>query len=164
MGKRGPAKTPAAVNKMRGNPGKRSEVPATKASRGAASLQPPKCLKLNRADKAVFREVVKLLETVPDLLGDVDAFAVGLLCEAVAERNEAKAEIEKDGATCVSEKGSPYLHPAVGRKNAATKQIVTLMAKFGMTPSDRTAQDLAAKTTAGSSNRFEAFLNQSLGN
>lgn len=50
-----------------------------------------------------------------------------LYCEAYNDYRESLDDVERDGATCLSDKGGVYQHPAVSRKQAAIKR----MAEFG---------------------------------
>lgn len=56
---------------------------------------------------------------------------LGLYCDSYQEFREAMITIEKEGTTCVSDKGGLYQHPEVSRKNAALKRMVQLGKLFG---------------------------------
>ncbi|TWT29170.1 Phage terminase, small subunit [Posidoniimonas corsicana] len=158
-GRSGPRAKPSAVHEMQGTARKDRHGGGVKAPRTVATLSPPRCLKLTAAEKAVFREVVELLDSVPGLLADVDAFVLGLLCEKVAERNELRKILKKEGRTCESKNGAPYQHPAVGQLNGAEKMILDIARDYGMNPVARDRLDVAAKTsTVETGNRFEQYL------
>jgi P27 family predicted phage terminase small subunit len=57
-----------------------------------------------------------------------------MYCEAFEEFIEARSEIDREGATCMSDKGGAYQHPAVGRKNKAIARMKQFGALFGMSP------------------------------
>ncbi|MEM8863991.1 MAG: phage terminase small subunit P27 family [Planctomycetota bacterium] len=163
MGKRGPAPKPHAVRVLEGTHKYKTRSRSVKAPI-TTGIPQPKCMKLTRAEKAIWKEVTQMLSTVTGLAADIDALAIASLCEAVAEFQQARDEIKRDGATCVSEKGGSYQHPAVGRKNKALERMRYLMARFGMTPSDRASMEVATPTspspggTAGAGGRFAAFI------
>lgn len=66
-----------------------------------------------------------------------DGDLLAAYCEAWVEMIEALEEIAREGATAVSDKGSVYQHPAVGRKNKAIERLVKIGSHFGMSPSSR---------------------------
>lgn len=130
MGKRGPAPTPEPLNELRGHPGRRPG----KSQAGFPS-GPVMCPDwLGDIGQAKFQELVTKLEPVDGLLKPVFEDALALYCEAFEELLEAKAEIAKEGATCTSDKGGAYQHPAVGRKNKAIQRMKQFGALFGMSP------------------------------
>ena len=166
-GRSGRKKKPDAMHQLQNThrADRHGKKKAATARPTKTKLEPPKCLKLSRTEKAVWREVVDLLGTVPDLVADIDKIALGSLCEAVAEFVQAREEIKKAGATCISDKGAPYQHPAVGRKNKALERIRYWVARFGMSPSDRASLDVSAAASGGTGNAFEQFIaNQSRSN
>lgn len=80
---------------------------------------------LGEFGKAKFEEIVKTFEGgyVP---GEVREQLV-LYCEAYDDLRTALDAIQREGATCVSDKGNTYQNPAVGIKNKA----ITRMRQFG---------------------------------
>ena len=130
MGRRGPPKTPPALDNLRGNPGKRG------ARRGgclpSGDVTCPSWLGLY--GQAKWNELVAKLSPVDGLLKPAFEDYLALYCEAYEEVLEAKDEIAKEGATCTSEKGGAYPHPAVGRKNKAIARMKLFGSYFGMSP------------------------------
>jgi P27 family predicted phage terminase small subunit len=132
MGKRGPKKTPAGLDDLRGNPGKRPQTGAIRFPDG--EVRCPEWL--GEPGQAKWADMVAILSPVHGLLKPAFVDLLGLYCEAFEEILDAKAEIEKEGATCMSDKGGMYQHPAVGRKNKAIQRMRVLGALFGLSPSD----------------------------
>jgi P27 family predicted phage terminase small subunit len=78
-----------------------------------------------------------------------------LYCECWQDFFDAKREVDEGGATAVSEKGSVYQHPAVGRKNRAIDQIRKIGAEFGMSPSSRAGLTVTKPKTNGGFKGFQ---------
>lgn len=78
------------------------------------------------------------LRAVPGLMKPAYLLDLALICEAYDDMRDAMDEIERDGPTCVSEKGGQYQHPAVGRKNKAIARILKVGPRFGLNPADVT--------------------------
>jgi P27 family predicted phage terminase small subunit len=91
---------------------------------------------LGEIGKAKWREKVPLLHPL-GLLTKNDYDLLSLYCEAWDEVFDAMQEIAKEGATCSSDKGGLYQHPAVGRKNKAIQRIRQFGSDFGMNPAAR---------------------------
>ena len=140
MGNRGPAPEPTALKKLKGNPGRRP----INESEPQFSTDMPQCPEwLGDTGRAVWAQYVEVLSSVKGLLTAADGGMLSLLCEAWEDLHDARAEIAREGATCVSEKGGCYPHPAVGRKNSAAARIKAISAKFGLSPSDRVGLKLS---------------------
>ncbi len=134
MGKRGPTPEPTAIKKVKGNPGRR---PLNDREPEFPSDVPSCPMWLGAVGRAVWEQYIPVLTSVKGLLTLADGGELALLCEAWEDFLDARDEIAREGATCVSEKGGAYPHPAVGRKNAAIARIKALSAKFGLSPADR---------------------------
>lgn len=153
MGARGPAKQPSAITNLKGNPGRRDYGPEPEPPVGL-----PECPEwMGEVGRAKWAErVEKLQATNPKLITQLDGDALALYCEAWEEFLDARAEIEREGATCMSEKGGTYLHPAVGRKNKAIARLKLFGALFGMSPSDRVGLNVGDKPAPA--NPFQQLL------
>lgn len=136
---------------MQGTTPSRNRGSAPKAS---GTPEPPDWL--NGDELAEFSELLRAFEAVPGLVGKIDALAVACLAEAICEVRAARDEIAEHGATCTSEKGGIYQHPAVGRKNKALERVRYWTARFGMSPSDRASLDVDLSAT--NENPFAKFL------
>lgn len=97
------------------------------------------------------------IQSVPGLLAKVDGAAVWSLCEATEDYVTAQAEVEHRGGTCVTDNGSEYQHPAVGRRNKALERLRYWLARFGLSPSDRASLKLGGGAE-DPGNPFEAYL------
>lgn len=133
MGKRGPKPTPTVTLKLRGS---------THLARRDGEPQPPTGTPtapswLTDREQEAWTELIGLLSKTPGLLVECDGPIAALWCEAWVDLQDARQEIAEHGATCYSEKGGAYQHPAVGRKNAAIERIKKLSAEFGMSPASR---------------------------
>jgi P27 family predicted phage terminase small subunit len=91
---------------------------------------------LGEIGQAKWREKVPLLHPL-GLLTKNDHDHLSLYCEAWDDLFSSLKEIETEGATCSSDKGGLYQHPAVGRKNKAIQRIRQLGSDFGMNPAAR---------------------------
>lgn len=135
MGARGPAPTPTALNKLRGNPGKRP-LPKGEPMPATADRVPSAPRWLSEEARAEWKRLAPRLHAV-GLLTDVDGLALAMLCEAFAQYVEAKGLVEREGMMAVSDKGNTYQHPAVGLMNSARNELLKWTREFGMTPSAR---------------------------
>lgn len=79
---------------------------------------------------------------------EADQQSLKLLCEAYQNYSECKEQIESDGRfiTRVTKSGESLVeHPAGRAMSRHLKEILYLMRKFGMTPSDRTGLHVGDK-------------------
>ena len=148
-----PYKEPTALRELKGNPGRRDYGPEPEPPSGV-----PDCPEwLGDVGRAKWAErVAKLVATNPKLITQIDGDMLGLYCEAWEELLDARAEIEREGPTCISDKGGTYLHPAVGRKNKAIARLKVFGALFGMSPSDRVGLSVGEKSAP--ENPFQSLL------
>lgn len=134
MGKRGPRPLPTAEKVRRGNPGKR---PLNKREPKPANAKPTQPRWMRHAAKRQWQRIAQDLHDA-GLLTRIDQTALAMLCETYATYVEAMQIVEEQGMVAISEKGSPYQHPAVGIMNQARKELRGWLQEFGMTPSART--------------------------
>lgn len=154
MGKRGPQPTPEALNELRGHPGKRSTKGGARFPSGT-----PRCPDwLGEHGKAKWLELVSLLSPVDGLVKPAFGDALAMYCEAFEEFLLARAEIEAEGATCMSDKGGAYQHPAVGRKNKAIQRMKQFGAMFGMSPVDEPNLPSGSGETKGEPDKLLMLL------
>lgn len=94
------------------------------------------------------------------VLTDADREALGLLCNSFGEFLEADAVIRREGAyyRTVNKLGEHLIrrHPAVAVRSDARRQAAALMARFGITPSDRSRVHAAPEDADDT--LFESFL------
>lgn len=153
MGKRGIKPEPTRLKELRGNPGRRP-LDANEV-KFAGSL--PDCPQwLGDVGKSVWSEIVSRCSSVEGWLQSVDGWIMGLYCGAWEDFLDARKCCAEQGATCIGEKGSPYLNPNVGRMNKAAERINALGAKLGFSPSDRVG--LKLPPTEGQDDPLVAML------
>lgn len=111
---------------------------------------------LNEDGRAHWERTVHLLQQVPGLLSLLDEDALTSYAEAWQEFHGAMREIEQVGATAISDKGLPYQHPAVGRKNKALERIRHYQRQFGFTPDAR--KKMKIETRQDETDPFAEFL------
>ena len=125
---------PAAVNKLNGNPGcrKRSLV---EPEFDPSTPEPP----FDMPDVAMehWHYNIKQFESVPGMLTSADRDLLAQYCLAWQEYYDASQEIDRVGLIVHSKEGAPYQNPAVGIRHKATAMIITLGARFCLSPSDR---------------------------
>lgn len=138
--------TPRPVEAVRrlGNPGHKA-LPkvASVTALGAADRSLP--LHLGDAGARVWEHVA---EFVP-WFGQSDRLALVELCDLVDVRAMLLSQIRGDGVTVLTPSNGQTAHPNWAQVIALTKQIHSLMAAFGLTPSDRGrigAGEVAAKS------------------
>jgi P27 family predicted phage terminase small subunit len=136
MGTRGPAKKPAAAHKRAGTYRKDRH-----ASPALPTKAPPMPAGLPRAAADAWKRIVPTLDRA-GYLAEVDAEALRMLCEAIADYEKAGAAITKYGLLVKhwNTAGSQVLkaNPACTIRRDARAAIISLAQKFGMTPSGRT--------------------------
>lgn len=135
MGSRGPAPTPTVIKKLRGNPGKR-RLNDAEPRPGAARL-PSAPRWMSEAARGHWRKLSKGLFDC-GLLTEVDAPALAMLCETLAQYIEAKRLVQEEGMVATSDQGNVYQHPAVGLMKSSRTDFLRWAREFGMTPASRT--------------------------
>lgn len=84
-----------------------------------------------------YQRVAKLLATLR-VMTEADRTALAAYAYEYGEWREAAAKSKGDRATMMSDKGNEYMSPWVGIANMHFKNMIGLMAQFGLTPSSRT--------------------------
>lgn len=137
MGARGPAKKPTALHKRNGTyrPGKHGGP----ALRVELPESPPDMCPVAVAQWNIIGR--QLAEA--GLVSTIDQTALRMLCESMALYLESCDLIKTEGLVVGGK--TKYQHPAVGIRNKAWAQIVTVARQFGMTPSARTGLHLESK-------------------
>ncbi len=94
---------------------------------------------------------------------EADAFALRLLCESYGYYREACDMLEADGhyVELTNKNGSKYIaeHPAGKVRARHWKQVVDMLRRFGMTPSDRNGLSIRKPDNSGES-ELERILRQ----
>lgn len=134
MGRRGPKPKHAAEAELTGNAGRRTPRADVLAKPLEAPPGPP--ANLSEHARALWASFASDL-VARSLLALCDLPALGMLCQAYADYYEAVDDIARNGASGTTDKGYEFPRPAVGRQATATAQILTLSARFGLTPADR---------------------------
>ena len=135
MGRRGPKRTPLGILETRG-----SRLPTRQQREELSHVDgdlecPDWCGPYGRQ---MWNYLYPKLRAVSGLLKPAYLLDFAILCRAYNDLREAIDEIDRDGPTCISEKGAPYQHPAAGRKNKAIEQIAKFGPRFGLNPADAT--------------------------
>lgn len=103
----------------------------------SVGTRPPTWVKSAQAKRAW----VALIEVAPNgLITQMDTLSLGLLVNAFGDWLTARAAIERDGRYYETTGQSGRMvrsHPAVADEADAWKRAAAMLAKFGMTPSDR---------------------------
>lgn len=156
MGKRGPKPKPTAVQRTRGNPGKRS----------LNNGEPQPAGKLPAAPKHLSGEARKAWTAFAKQLTEagiatrIDAVALELLCASYATYLEAAENVRQYGPIWMDqpEKGKipKFVYsPHWVVMNRAWKEVKQMLGEFGMTPSSRTGVRAAPQADE---NPFAQFM------
>ena len=126
---------PTALKKLEGNPGKRhlnelEPVPPTMELKCPSHLLP-------EAKKEWKRLAPRLMSI--GLLTAADAVPFEGYCTAYARWLEAQAEITRHGSIYKDHEGRIRPNPYIAIANQQMREIKSLAAEFGLTPSNRTA-------------------------
>lgn len=146
MGLRGPAPTPTAINKMRGNPGKRKRNHA-EPQPGEFRAKPPD--HLDEYARKEWKRLVPILKRM-DVLRDADYLALASLCIASSALAHAQSEVNRLGDYVKGPDGSPIKNPARRIVNEQIAIVNQLSREFGLTPSSRTRIQVAPAAPAES--------------
>ncbi|MEM7810283.1 MAG: phage terminase small subunit P27 family [Planctomycetota bacterium] len=140
MGKRGPAAKPKAAHKRSGN-----YRPSRHGKGDAPASAPKKPRGMTPTASKAWNRVVPDLDAL-GYLNAVDQEGLRQLCEAIAEHDDALADIKKSGLVITEVKGDGNQtrkpNPSLVIRQNARKQVVSLLAQFGMTPAARTGLDI----------------------
>jgi P27 family predicted phage terminase small subunit len=132
---RGRKPTPSALRVLRGNPGRRPLPKDEPIAPKADPNSPPPRLKGIALEQ--WQQVAPMLHTA-GLLTTLDPTALQLYCEAYAEWDDAKTQIEKFGTVIKGPRGFPVVSPYVSLAAKAWERMRKMLIEFGMTPSART--------------------------
>ena len=143
MGKRGPAKEPTALKRLKGNPSKEQlnnddlivpcELPTAPAH-------------LSVGAKREFNRLGLLLKK-HGLVSLLDRNTLALCAAAWDNSVEATKEIRKYGHVLYTDKGYPFQNPHVAIYNKAVEQYNKYMAEFGLSPSSRARLPVTGEPT-----------------
>lgn len=125
--------TPAAVKKLRGNPGHRPIAPSAEAPAGRPKM--PKGL--SRGARAVWRQLAPELVRM-GVLSIVDGGLFATYCTAVADFDEASQHLSEEGYVIKSPTGYPLQNPWLSIRKNAAREIARVAPEFGLSASART--------------------------
>lgn len=135
MGRRGPAATPTAVKRMRGNPGKRA---LNDAEPRPDATMPHAPGHLTKAARDEWRRVARRLHSA-GVLTYVDRGILAAYCQAYGRWVEAEVEIEKRGAVMETPSGYMQQSPWVSMANKSMEQMIRAARELGLTPASRSS-------------------------
>lgn len=125
---------PTAIKELEGNPGKR---PLNRREAKPRVTAPACPTWLQGEGRAEYKRVAKMLARLR-VMTEADRTALAAYAREYQLWREADAYVERKGQLEYGEKGNPYMSPMVGIANMHFKNMVKLMAEFGLTPSSRT--------------------------
>lgn len=155
MGKRGPAKKPAALKKAQGTfrPDRDTELPATPGL--------PTCPPFLADHAKELWPVLGKLLVERKVLSSSDQLAFALLCQAWADWREAVEGLKKTGLYVKTEQGTVYQHPLVGQRNRSWLNVMKGCQEFGLTAAARTGW--GQESAGGSSDELTPAEQKMLG-
>lgn len=125
---------PTAMRKLSGISSKRTAVWEPRPNRDGG-IYAPKTIS-DRAQR-VWPHVTKMLAQM-DVLTSADVLALEQLCEAYADKLEARTELRMKGMFYKSGNGMMRANPAMALIDDADRRIWKWLTEFGCTPSSRT--------------------------
>jgi len=157
MGRRGPAPTPTALKKLRGNPGRR---PLNKHEPQPDPAVPECPDWIDDIAKAHWRHIVPQLHAM-GVLARIDQDALAAYCKAYARWRNAEEFIQHKGEvyTIKDDNGRVrYVQqwPQVSIAQQMYKTILRLQQEFGLTPSSRSRINVSVVSPV--EDEFEEFL------
>jgi P27 family predicted phage terminase small subunit len=97
----------------------------------------PPCPKFLQVEaRKLFKETAAKLARI-GLMTELDDMALSMLCQSWQEYLEATEQVRKTGILVKSPNGLPVLNPYLTVANQALKNVRSLLAEFGLTPSSR---------------------------
>lgn len=139
MGRRGPKPTPTPILKRRG-----SQLAGLREIAGEPVYEtriPDRPESLDHDGIEYWDRITAILCKSPGLLTEIDGEKLGMLCQALADRDRFRTKWVEEGAVyeTVTQTGSAVkrVNPAYTNYNAECAKIIKLAALFGMSPSDR---------------------------
>jgi P27 family predicted phage terminase small subunit len=151
MGLRGPARTPTAINRLRGFPGKRG-APKHEPQPGAFHGEPPDFL--GEVGRREWARLVPMLEAA-GVLKETDYLALGPLFRAYENWVQCEDLIKKHGMLLKGRDGVVVKNPLLAPARHYFNELVKMLAQFAGTPSSRTSVHATEKPQA--SNPFLAL-------
>lgn len=137
---RGRKPVPTALKLMRGNPGHRPiNVDEPKSESGA---EMPDWLSADAQKR--WLQLYRNLDEA-GVLTQLDAMALGMLCEQFAIWADASAKVAKFGLVYKGQGGQAKESPYLKIANKSMERIQKLLVEFGMTPASRTRISTATK-------------------
>ncbi|NVD44838.1 P27 family phage terminase small subunit [Qipengyuania atrilutea] len=137
---------PSAIKKLAGNPGNRPIVSEPEV----ADLYLVLSANISAAAKPIFVQLSGAMPT--GVFKTTDQYLLAAYAEQVAAHEEAVREITKGGAVVMGSQGQPVVSPWVKIRNEAAGKLVTLGARLGLSPVDRS--NLKSDDAGQSSNPF----------
>ena len=135
MGRRGPAATPTAVKRMRGNPGKR---PLNDREPTPDAAMPHAPAHLTKEARAEWRRVARRLHNA-GVLTYVDRGVLAVYCQAYGRWAEAERALQLNGMMVETPNGYQQQSPWVNIANKAMEQMIRAARELGLTPASRSA-------------------------
>ncbi len=137
----GPAPTPSAIKRTRGNPGKRP-LPKFEPAPKLGTPTPPKWMRFDEDALVIWRELARQLAAM-GVLTKADRTALAALVEAYRDWLRARQALEDHGSEYyekTTDRGGAAIvaHPAVQVRDSAWKRLTTQLDRFGLSPSSRT--------------------------
>lgn len=148
---RGRKPTPAALNKQRGNPGKRKRRQSPEPQ--IAIPDPP--AHLAPAALEEWRRIAPELATL-GLMTRVDRTALAAYCQTYARWIDAENQITEFGTVVKAPSGYPMQSPYLAIANKALQQMKGFLTEFGMTPVSRARVD--SKGPSGDEDPADEFF------
>ena len=140
----GPPKKPTAQKILEGNPGK-YPLPKNEPKLHAAIPTMPVAVGRDVVARIEWEDITSLLFE-HGMITSIDGKAIAIYCLAFSEWTEARAVLEENGKTQVSERtGFELKSPWIAIRDKADDVMRRMLAEFGMTPASRTKVTAATK-------------------
>lgn len=133
MGARGPAPKPTELKQLEGT--YRADRAARNEPKPRVTV-PPCPSWLSAEGKREYRRAAKLLVRLR-VLTEADRMALAAYAHEYSKWREAEDIIDMQGMVLTGAKGGMYMNPWRGIANTHFKNMVKLLAEFGMTPASR---------------------------
>ena len=147
MGRRGPPKTPTALNRLRGNPGKRKAIREAKPPQPPLEEMGPPAW-LDQMAKAEWRRLAPQLVRL-GLLTVLDVTKFAAYCRWYARWRKNEAQLLTMQTELVTLKsGYAQQHPLVAMAKQAAEMMNRFGSQFGLSASDRASISLPLDPTS----------------
>lgn len=136
--KNGPAPTPTALNRLRGNPGKRAlnaDEPVLPAAPDTFD-EPPLALADDPVAIEAWRDLAPVLRRAR-IVTDADARTLAAACQQWSLYLGALAQAPADRRVVMSHNKFPIINPYINIANKALTQCIRLWEGLGLTPASR---------------------------